>query len=75
VLKALALGARAVLVGRPAVWGLAAGGEAGAARVLQLLEDEVRRDMTLCGVSALCELDRSFVTTSWAPGALQGTRA
>jgi 4-hydroxymandelate oxidase len=66
VIKALALGARAVLVGRPVVWGLAAAGEAGASQVLGILQDEVRRDMTLCGVAAVRELDRSFVTSSWA---------
>jgi isopentenyl diphosphate isomerase/L-lactate dehydrogenase-like FMN-dependent dehydrogenase len=75
VIKALALGARAVLVGRPVVWGLAAGGEAGAAQVLQLLEDEVRRDMTLFGVTAVSKLDRSFVTSSGASGVPEGARA
>jgi isopentenyl diphosphate isomerase/L-lactate dehydrogenase-like FMN-dependent dehydrogenase len=49
VLVALALGARAVMVGRPALWGLACGGEAGARRVLDLLHDEVRLGLTLLG--------------------------
>lgn len=49
VLKALALGARAVLIGRPYVWGLALDGAAGAQRVLDLLDDELRTAMILCG--------------------------
>ena len=49
---ALALGADAVLVGRPALWGLAAGGEAGAARVLELLRDELELALTLCGCAS-----------------------
>jgi isopentenyl diphosphate isomerase/L-lactate dehydrogenase-like FMN-dependent dehydrogenase len=49
VVKALALGARAVLVGRPPLWGLACDGEAGARRVLELLRDEVELALALCG--------------------------
>jgi isopentenyl diphosphate isomerase/L-lactate dehydrogenase-like FMN-dependent dehydrogenase len=49
VLVALALGARAVLVGRPPLWGLAAGGEAGALRVLELLRDELELALCLTG--------------------------
>jgi isopentenyl diphosphate isomerase/L-lactate dehydrogenase-like FMN-dependent dehydrogenase len=49
VVTALALGARAVLIGRPALWGLACGGEAGARRVLDLFHDEVRVALTLLG--------------------------
>jgi len=47
--KALALGARAVLIGRPYLWGLAAGGEAGVARVLEILREEVERTLALLG--------------------------
>ena len=47
--KALALGARAVLVGRPALWGLAAGGEAGARHLLELLRDEILLALVLLG--------------------------
>jgi isopentenyl diphosphate isomerase/L-lactate dehydrogenase-like FMN-dependent dehydrogenase len=50
--KALALGARAVLVGRPALWGLACDGEAGARRVLELLRDEVELALALCGCTS-----------------------
>lgn len=52
VLKALALGARAVLVGRPALYGLAAAGTAGAAHVLRLLRDELQLVMAQCGVAS-----------------------
>ena len=53
VLKALALGASAVLVGRPAVWGLANAGALGVAHVLRLLRDELEIAMALCGVTDL----------------------
>lgn len=49
VLRALALGARAVMVGRPVLWGLAVDGEAGARAVLDQLADELRRAMAFCG--------------------------
>ncbi len=49
VLVALALGARAVLIGRPAMWGLAEGGEDGVERVLRLLGDELDNALALCG--------------------------
>jgi len=48
-LKALALGARAVAIGRPVLWGLAVGGEAGVAHVLALLRSELERALALCG--------------------------
>lgn len=50
VLTALALGASAVFLGRPVVWGLATGGEAGVARVLSGLADELEHTMVLCGL-------------------------
>jgi isopentenyl diphosphate isomerase/L-lactate dehydrogenase-like FMN-dependent dehydrogenase len=49
VVTALALGARAVLVGRPALWGLAVAGEKGAREVLGLLRDELELALALCG--------------------------
>jgi 4-hydroxymandelate oxidase len=64
---ALALGADAVLVGRPALWGLAAGGEAGARRVLELLRDELELALALCGCASPAELTRAHVQR-W-PGA------
>jgi len=63
VLKALALGARAVLVGRPAIWGLAVNGAAGVTAVLELLRGELERDLTLCGRCRVADIDRSFVTS------------
>jgi 4-hydroxymandelate oxidase len=64
---ALALGADAVLVGRPALWGLAAGGEAGARSVLELLRHELELTLALCGCASPTELTRAHV--QWAPGA------
>ena len=61
VVKALALGARAVLIGRPILWGLAAGGEAGAARVLEMLRAELDLAMALCGARRLEDLTRDLV--------------
>jgi isopentenyl diphosphate isomerase/L-lactate dehydrogenase-like FMN-dependent dehydrogenase len=58
---ALALGADAVLVGRPALWGLAAGGEAGARRVLELLREELELTLALCGCASPAELSRAHV--------------
>lgn len=56
VVKALALGAKAVFIGRPLLYGLAADGEAGANAVLRLFADEVTRTMTLLGASRIGEL-------------------
>jgi (S)-mandelate dehydrogenase len=57
VLKAMALGADAVFVGRAPLYGVAAGGRAGAARALAILRGELERDLGLLGVPALTELD------------------
>jgi isopentenyl diphosphate isomerase/L-lactate dehydrogenase-like FMN-dependent dehydrogenase len=61
VLVALALGARAVLVGRPMLWGLSVGGEAGALRVLELLNEEVRLALTLLGTPTPADITRAHV--------------
>jgi isopentenyl diphosphate isomerase/L-lactate dehydrogenase-like FMN-dependent dehydrogenase len=61
VLKGLALGARAVLVGRPILWGLAANGAEGVADVLALLRAELELAMTLSGRVTLASIDRSLV--------------
>jgi len=53
VLKAIALGARAVLVGRPILWGLAVAGEGGAHNVLEILRRELDEAMLLCGLHEL----------------------
>ncbi len=56
ILTALALGASACMLGRPALWGLACGGEAGATRALALLQEELARAMTLCGVREIAAI-------------------
>jgi isopentenyl diphosphate isomerase/L-lactate dehydrogenase-like FMN-dependent dehydrogenase len=61
VLKALALGAKAVGVGRPYLWGLGAFGEEGVARVLELMRIETRAAMQQCGVKSISELTPNFV--------------
>jgi 4-hydroxymandelate oxidase len=58
VLKAVAAGAAGVLLGRPALWGLAAGGAAGASRVLALLAEELRHAMALAGCPDLAAVSR-----------------
>ena len=61
VATALALGADAVLVGRPALWGLAAGGKEGVARVLGMLRKELELTLGLCGCTSPGDLTRSHV--------------
>ncbi len=66
VVKALALGADAVLLGRPVIWALAAGGAAGVADLLDWFGRELRRAMALCGAPTVADVDRSLVRP--APG-------
>ena len=61
VLKAIALGAHGVMIGRAALYGLAAGGEAGVAHALALLRTEMERGMTLLGCRSLAELGRHLI--------------
>lgn len=61
VLKALALGAHAVLVGRPILWGLAANGQAGVQGVLEILRAELTTAMMLSGRPTLASIDRSLI--------------
>ncbi|PTA68789.1 alpha-hydroxy acid oxidase [Deinococcus arcticus] len=61
VLKAVALGARAVFLGRAALWGLAAGGEAGVRRTLDLLHEEFRLALALCGKPSVAALGPEVV--------------
>ena len=63
VMKALALGARAVLIGRPYLWGLATDGESGVARVLELLRAELELSMGLSGMPNLASIVRGSVAT------------
>lgn len=62
VLVALALGARAVGIGRPVLWGLACNGEEGVARVLDLLTAELELSMALAGVASIREVTRALLT-------------
>lgn len=64
---ALALGARAVLIGRPAMWALATAGEAGVARALAILRDELERALALLGAPSVGDLDPSFLVAGGSP--------
>ncbi|MBD2200016.1 alpha-hydroxy-acid oxidizing protein [Calothrix anomala FACHB-343] len=62
ILKALALGAKAVLIGRPILWGLAVAGEVGVSRILTMLENEFSLAMALSGCQKLQDIDSSLIT-------------
>jgi 4-hydroxymandelate oxidase len=64
VLKALALGAKAILLGRPVLWGLAVEGEAGVSHVISLLRDELDVAMALSGCAKIQDIDFSLVKQS-----------
>jgi L-lactate dehydrogenase (cytochrome) len=70
IVKALSLGARAVLCGRAYAYGLAAAGQAGVARALDILKSDVERTLRLLGCASAAELNRSYVTlpASWNLG-------
>jgi len=61
VLKALALGADAIAIGRPILWGLASNGEKGVSEVLKMLKHELDISMALCGCSTLQEINKSLI--------------
>ena len=61
VLKALALGARAVLVGRPLFWGLSIGGEGGVRKMFEILRDEFDRAMAFCGCNNVADINETHV--------------
>ena len=67
ILKALCLGARAVLCGRAYAYGLAAAGEPGVNRAIDILRTDLDRSMRLLGCASVSELDRSYVNVprSW----------
>ncbi len=70
VVKALALGARACSAGRPHLYGLGAGGEAGVTQALKILKSEIARDMALVGAPTVGDIDARFVRrvgSAWAP--------
>jgi L-lactate dehydrogenase (cytochrome)/(S)-mandelate dehydrogenase len=56
VIKAVALGASACLIGRPYLWGLAVDGEEGVSRVIELLHNEIDRDLALLGTPTIAEI-------------------
>jgi L-lactate dehydrogenase (cytochrome) len=61
VIKALCLGARAVLCGRAYAYGLAAAGESGVARALEILRNDMTRTLALLGCPSVSALNRSYV--------------
>ena len=69
VIAAVAMGARACLVGRAYLYGLMAGGEKGVARVAELMRRDMRRTMQLLGISTIDELAPDQVRFRWPPGA------
>ena len=62
VVKALALGAKAVFIGRPLFWGLAVDGERGVARVLEILREEIQITMAKCGCPTIAKVDHKAIT-------------
>jgi L-lactate dehydrogenase (cytochrome) len=61
VMKALAMGASACMIGRPYLYGLAAGGQAGVERALELLNDELVRGMTLLGCCSIADIQNANI--------------
>lgn len=61
VVRALALGAKACLIARPQLWGLAVAGEAGVARVLEIYRNEIDRVMGFCGVTKISEIGPDLI--------------
>ena len=75
VIKALALGAKAVAIGRPLFWGLAVDGANGVHGVLELLREEVDRCMAFCGQSDVNALEPGIINIPYGWGAVGGTTA
>lgn len=71
VVKAIALGARACMIGRPFLYGLAAKGQAGVELMLDLLRTEIDRTLALIGCPKLTQLDRSFIRFATRPQATE----
>jgi len=61
IVKAIALGAKAVLVGRPVAWGVGAFGARGVERVFAILSEEMQRVLTMTGISCLGEVTKSIL--------------
>eukprot|EP00937_MAST-01D_sp_MAST-1D-sp2_P006069 g6069.t1 len=78
IFKALALGAKAVMLGRPMIYGMAVGGELGVQRSVEILRDELKTCMQLAGCQNVSQIDRSFIVRhgtdtsdpNWDPAAL-----
>ena len=70
VIKALALGVKAVGIGRPLYWGLATEGSDGVHNVLELLREEIDRCLAFCGQSDVTNLDSALINipNNWGPG-------
>lgn len=62
IVKAMALGAKGVFVGRAPLWGVSVAGEAGALRALQILREEIDRVMAFAGAASVAELNRSLLS-------------
>ena len=58
IIPALALGAKAVAIGRPYLYSLAAGGQVGVSRVVQLLKAEIEHDMAMMGITSIDQINR-----------------
>jgi len=67
VLKAIALGARATLIGRPFLYGLGAMGEAGVLKCLEIIRNELDLTMAFCGRTNIHDVDRSIILPGTAP--------
>jgi isopentenyl diphosphate isomerase/L-lactate dehydrogenase-like FMN-dependent dehydrogenase len=72
VIKAVGLGARACLVGRPYVWALASGGEAGVEHLLRMFQDEIESAMALSGCPTLADIDTTVVRMRSELGVREG---
>ena len=64
VLRALALGARSCLIGRAYIFGLGAGGQAGVAKAIEIIRNELDVTMALCGVSSVRDMDRRVIVNA-----------
>ncbi len=65
VVKAISMGARAVLIGRAYGYGLAAGGQAGVARAIEILKADIERTLVLLGCACVKDLNPSYIETPW----------
>src|SRR4029077_16988359 len=63
IMRALALGAKACIIGRSYIYGLGAGGEAGVSHVIELLRKELDVTMALCGVKSVSEIGRDVIAS------------